>query len=165
MSDATALRKALNEAGVVYVDAGVLALHLAGDPSYVPLTRIVLGGLRDGEFTGFTSSISLYQLLVEPYRSGHEKVAKQVEILMAALPGLEMVPVSGTISRQAAQVMAQIGGSLTRAIQIATALSGDSEIYVTQRSALRRIAGLSVAQLDAYRGAGAAAAGRSGPGS
>ena len=62
-----------------------------------------------------------------------------------------MVPVSGTISRQAAQVMAQIGGGLTRAIQIATALSSDSEIYVTQRSALRRIAGLSVAQLDAYR--------------
>ncbi len=165
MSDAVALRKALNEAGVVYVDAGVLALHLAGDTSYLPLTRVVLGGLRDGEFTGFTSSISLYQLLVEPYRSGQEKLAERVEILMAALPGLEMVPVSGTISRQAAQVMAQIGGSLTRAIQIATALSSDSEIYVTQRSGLRRIAGLGVAQLDAYRGAGGAAAGRSGPGS
>jgi predicted nucleic acid-binding protein len=158
VSDAAALRKVLNEAGVVYVDAGVLALHLAGDTRYLPLTRVVLGGLRDREFTGFTSSISLYQLLVEPYRLGHEKVAEQVEILVAALPGLEVVPVSGTISRQAAQVMTQIGGSLTRAIQIATALSGDSEIYVTQRSALRRIAGLGVAQLDAYRGAAAATA-------
>jgi predicted nucleic acid-binding protein len=151
VSDAASLRKALEGAGVVYVDAGVVALHLTGDSRYLPLTRAVLGGLRDGDFTGLTSVISLYQLLVEPYRSGQESLAEQVEILMAALPGLEMVPVSGTIARQAAQVQAQIGGTVTRAIQIATALSGESEIYVTQRSALRRIAGLRVAQLDAYR--------------
>ena len=30
-------------------------------------------------------------------------------------------------------------------------LEGISEVYVTRRSALRRIAGLGVAQLDAYR--------------
>jgi hypothetical protein len=72
-------------------------------------------------------------------------------MLMAAVPGLEIIPVSPKIARQAAQVKAQIGGGLTRAIQIATALAGDSQIYVTQRSALRRIAGLGVAQLDSYR--------------
>ena len=144
-------RQMLVEAGVVYVDAGVLALHLAGDPHYLPLTRVVLGGLRDGEFEGRTSAVTVYQLLVEPYRSGHEQTAERVEMLMAALPGLEIVPVSPTIARQAAQVKAQIGGGLTRAIQIATALAGDAEIYVTQRSALRRIAGLRVAQLDAHR--------------
>jgi hypothetical protein len=74
-----------------------------------------------------------------------------VEALVAALRGLEIVPVSATIARQAAQVKAQIGGGLPRAIQIATALAGDSEVYVTRRSTLRRIAGLGVAQLDAYR--------------
>jgi predicted nucleic acid-binding protein len=146
-----ALRKALSDAGIVYVDAGVLALHLAGDPRYLPLTRVILGGLRDREFTGLTSAITIYQLLVEPYRSGQERTAERVEMLVAALPGLEVVPVSATIARQAAQVKAQIGGGLPRAIQIATALAGDSEIYVTRRSPLRRIAGLGVAQLDAYR--------------
>lgn len=150
MSDTAPFRKVLAEAGVVYVDAGVVALHLAGDPRYLPLTRTVLGGLREGEFTGLTSAITLYQLLVEPYRSGHEALAQRIEMLVAAIPGLEVLPITATIARQAAQVKAQIGGSLPRAIQIATALAGNSEIYVTQRSALRRIAGLGVAQLDAY---------------
>jgi hypothetical protein len=145
------LQQVLAQAGVVYVDAGVVALHLAGDPRYLPLTRVVLGGLRDGAFEGRTSAVTLYQLLVQPYRLGQERTADRVERLLAALPGLEIVPVSATIARQAAQVNAQIGGGLTRAIQIATALAGDSEIYVTQRSALRRIAGLGVAQLDTYR--------------
>ncbi len=156
MSETTSLRQVLTEAGVVHVDAGVLALHLTGDPRYLPLTRVVLGGLRDGEFAGRTSAITVYQLLVEPYRSGREQTAERVEMLVAALPGLEMVPVSATICRQAAQVKAQIGGGLARAIQIATALAGDADVYVTRRSALRRIAGLGVAPLDAYRRRGAA---------
>lgn len=151
MSEATDLQEVLAEAGVVYVDAGVVALHLTGDPRYLPLTRVVLGGLRDGEFEGRTSAVTLYQILVEPYRLGQEQTADRVEMLMAAVPGLEIIPVSPKIARQAAQVKAQIGGGLTRAIQIATALAGDSQIYVTQRSALRRIAGLGVAQLDSYR--------------
>lgn len=151
MNEVAAFRKVLAEAGIVYLDAGVLALHLVGDPRYLSLTRAILGGLRDGEFTAFTSAITIYQLLVEPYRSGHEETAERVEVLVAALQGLEIVPVSATIARQAAQVKAQIGGGLPRAIQIATALAGDSEIYVTRRSTLRRIAGLGVAQLDAYR--------------
>jgi predicted nucleic acid-binding protein len=151
VNETAAFGSVLADAGVVYVDAGVLALHLAADPRYLPLTRVVLGGMRDGEFTGFTSAITIYQLLVQPYRSGHEGTAERAEMLVAALPGLEIVPISATIARQAAQVKAQIGGGLPRAIQIATALAGDSEIYVTQRSTLRRIAGLGVAQLDAFR--------------
>lgn len=156
MSETKGLQQVLAEAGVVYVDAGVLALHLTGNPTYLPLTRAVLGGLRDGDFHGRTSAITVYQLLVEPYRSGQEETAERVERLVAALPGLEVVPVSATICRQAAQVKTQIGGGLTRAIQIATALAGDAQVYVTQRSALRRIAGLRVAQLDSYLRGGAA---------
>ncbi len=156
MSETSGLQQVLADARVVYIDAGVLALHLTGNPTYLPLTRAVLGGLRDGDFQGRTSAVTVYQLLVEPYRSGQEQTAERVERLVAALPGLEVVPVSATICRQAAQVKTQIGGGLTRAIQIATALAGDAQVYVTQKSALRRIAGLRVAQLDAYLRGGVA---------
>lgn len=156
MSETSGLQQVLADAGVVYIDAGVLALHLTGNSTYLPLTRAVLGGLRDSDFQGRTSAIAIYQLLVEPYRSGQEQTAEHVERLVAALPGLEVVPVSATICRQAAQVKTQIGGGLARAIQIATALAGDAQVYVTQRSTLRRIAGLRVAQLDAYLRGGVA---------
>jgi predicted nucleic acid-binding protein len=150
VSEAANLRDVLVDAGLVYVDAGVIALHLSAVPAYLPLTRTILRGMRDGEFEGFTSAVTVYQLLVEPYRSGQPEVAERIESLLAALPGLVIVPVTPTIARQSAQVRAQVGGGLTRAIQIATALSGDSEVYVTRRSTLRRIAGLRVAQLDSY---------------
>ena len=151
MSEVESFRRALADAGVVYLDASVLALHLTGEPSYLPLTRVALGGMRDGDFSGLTSALSVFQLLVEPYRSGTEGAAEEVERLLMSLPGLEIVPLSATISGQAAQVKAQVGGSLARAVQIATALGSDAEVFVTQRSALRRIAGLGVLQLDGFR--------------
>jgi hypothetical protein len=154
MSEVGALRRSLSEAGIIYLDASVLALHLVGDPMYLPLTRLALGGIRDGELSGLTSALSVYQLLVEPYRSGAEGSAERIERLLSGLPGLEIVPVSPSLAAQAAQVKAQIGGSLTRAVQIATALASEAELYVTPRSALRRIAGLGVLQLDAYRAPG-----------
>lgn len=151
VSEVETFRRALADAGVIYLDAGVLALHLAGDPVYLPLTRAALGGMRDGEFAGLTSALTVFQLLVEPYRSSEDGAAERIERLLMSLPGLEVVPLSATISGQAAQVKAQIGGGLARAVQIATALASDAEVFVTQRSALRRIAGLGVLQLDGFR--------------
>ncbi len=150
MSDAASFRRILAEAGHVHVDASVLGLHLTGRARYLPLTRALLMGLREREFQGRTSAMSLYQLLVEPYRRGHDEAAQRAEACLAAFPGLEIVPVTSSIASQAAQVRAQIGGSVERAVQIATALAGDSEVFVTQRSTLRRVAGMAIEQLDAH---------------
>ena len=152
MSEPGRFLQALTDAGVVHIDAPVLALHLTGDARYVELTRALLGSLADNRFHGRTSAITIYQLLVEPFRHGLELEADTIEACLAALPGLEIIPVTRSIARQAAQVRAQIGGSVERATQIATALAGDSEVFLTQRSTLRRIAGMGVEQLDTYAG-------------
>ena len=150
MSDGDRFGQALREAGVLHVDACVLGLHLTGNARYLPLTHTLLRGLEKGDFVGRTSAVSLYQLLVEPFRVGQDAQAETIEACLAALPGLEIVPVSPVIARQAAQVRAQLGGSVERATQIATALATDADAFVTQRSALRRIAGMGVEQLDTY---------------
>lgn len=150
MSEVVRFLEALRDSGVVHVDACVLGLHLTADPRYVPLTRVLLNGLASGDFDGQTSALSLYQLLVEPFRHGKELEAETIEACLNALPGLRVIPVTPIIARQAAQVRAQVGGSVERATQIATALATDAEVFVTQRSTLRRIAGMGVEQLDAY---------------
>ena len=112
----------LSEAGRIHVDAGVLALHLLGDSSYLDLTRLLFSSLRTGACTAQTSVISIFQIGVEPYRRGEDDLALKACTYVSALPGLEIVPVSGVIATQAAQVRAQLGGRTERAIQIATAL-------------------------------------------
>ena len=48
-----------------------------------------------------------------------------------------------------AQVRAQIGGRVERSVQLATALSEGADLFLAQRSSLRRVAGMAVESLDA----------------
>lgn len=152
MSDVAALRDVLARVGRVHVDASVLALHLAGNTRFTPLTRTVLELLADGRLSGCTSALSIYQLLVEAYRRGEAETAATAERYLTTIPGLDVIDVTPAIARQASQVRAQLGGSTERAVHIATALSERADLYLTQRSAFRRVAGMSVESLDLFAG-------------
>ena len=134
----------------MHVDARVLAYHLLGRPPYADLARLLLDGVRSGRIAAQTSSLSLYQLLAEPYRTGSGEAAGRVARFVSAFPGLDMVPVGASVARQAAQVQARLGGRPERSIQVATALAGDADLFVTRGSGLRRIAGMEVLDLDDY---------------
>lgn len=150
MADAGELRSVLTEAERIHVDASVFALHLLGHPRYLPLTRMLFGLLSQDGVRASTSAVSVYQLLVEAYRRGEGDTARTVEQCLSTVPGLEVIPVTSAIARQSAEVRAQLGGSVERAIQIATALGGRAEVFLTQHSAFRRVAGMKVESLDLY---------------
>lgn len=152
MSNVAGLRDVLTGVSRVHVDASVLALHLTGNERFTPLTRAVFELFADGGLGGSTSALSIYQLLVEAYRRGETETAATAERYLTTIPGLDVIDVTPAIARQAAQVRAQLGGSTERAVQIATALSEKAELYLTQRSAFRRLAGMSVESLDLFAG-------------
>lgn len=150
MSDLAPFREALGRVGRVHVDASVLALHLVGNRRFTPLTRSLFALLANGTLAGSTSALSIYQLLTEAYRRGESETAAAAERYLTTIPGLAVIDLTPAIARQAAQVRAQLGGSTERAVQIATALSGEAEIYLTQRSAFRRVAGMAVESLELF---------------
>ncbi len=146
----------LERARRVHVDARVLAYHLLARPPFSDLSRLLLEGLRAGRIEGQTSALTVYQLLTEPYRTGAEEAASRVARYVSAFPGLEILPVTTEVARQAAQVQARLGGRAERSVQVATALAGDADLFVTQGSGLKRIAGMEVLDLEDFveRGAG-----------
>ena len=146
MTDALAER--LASAQLIHIDARAFALHLLGDETTLAGTRVVLRALRDGRVRGQTSVLTLYQLLAELYRRGEPERAGELGRDLMVHAGLEMVPVTSEISIQAAEVRAQLGGRPERAIQIATALVERADMFLTTDSGLRRIAGMSVVNLD-----------------
>ena len=157
MSLRARFRDRLEAARRVHVDPRALASHLLAVPGQVELTRLLFEGLRDGSVTAQTSALSLFQLLVEPYRRGRGEAAAAAADYLTAVRGLEVVPVSAAVGRQAAEVRARLGGRSERAVQIATALEADADLYLTRDSGLRRVAGMEMLDLaDFVEGAGAA---------
>jgi len=150
VGSADELQVILTEAERVHIDASVLGLHLMGHPRYTPLTRMLFRLMSESQVRARTSAISLYQLLVEAYRRGQSDTARTAEQYLTTVPGLDVISVTPMIARQASEVRAQLGGTTERAIQIATALGGRAEIYLTQHSSFRRVAGMRVESLDLY---------------
>jgi predicted nucleic acid-binding protein len=123
---------------------------LIGLPPFIELTSLLFAGLRSGKLRAQTSAISFYQLLTEPYRRGRDDLALRAYKYLSGQRGLEIVPVTGAVARQAAEVQASVGGSHERSIQIATALGREVRAYVTDKTALRRVAGMEVISLGDY---------------
>jgi hypothetical protein len=153
VSEAARFEELLQDHDLVHLDASVLALHAAGVPRTLPLTRSLFRAMETGQVAAQTSALSLYQLLVESYRRGEESTAARIEQLIGSIPGLRVIPLDGRIARQAAQVRAQIGGRVERSVQLATALSEGADLFLAQRSSLRRVAGMAVESLDALHSA------------
>ncbi|MCY3600818.1 MAG: PIN domain-containing protein [Gemmatimonadetes bacterium] len=143
------LEERLARAGLVHVDARVFALHLTGTGP-TRQTELTFSGIASGAVKAQTSSLTLYQVLVEVYRQGEPTLAGDVARYMRLYPRLGIVPASPEIAIQAAEVRARLGGRSERALQIATALVSDAEVYLTSGSGLRRIAGMRVLNVEDF---------------
>lgn len=152
--DLGAFRARLGGAEKLHLDARVLARHLLGDGPPAALTGALFRALQEGEARAQTSVLSLFQLLVEPYRREAADRAARATKYLSTLPGLELVPVSEEIARQAAEVSARLGSETASSVQIATALAGEADVYLTEGSSLRRIAGTAVVNLEDFLQAG-----------
>ena len=143
-----ALLERLRTAKLVHIDARVLALHLLGEQDLSERTNEIMTALQTGRVQAQTSALSLYQILAEVYRSGRSDLAGEIAKALQVYTGLTMIPATPDVAVQAAEVRAQLGGRPERALQIATALGKGAEIYVTTRSGLRRIAEMSVINIE-----------------
>lgn len=150
MSKRAAFHQRIEDARRIHIAPVVIAYHLIGQPPVVDLTRLLFTSIRSGRVRAQTSALSIYQLLTEPYREGEDALAERAFRYLGGHPGLEIVPVTAAVSRQAAEVQARLGGTPERSIQVATALLGGAKAYVAHKTALRRIAGMEIISLDDY---------------
>ncbi|MEE8595132.1 MAG: hypothetical protein V3T25_04610 [Gemmatimonadota bacterium] len=150
MSKRAAFHQRIEDARRIHIAPVVIAYHLIGQPPVVDLTRLLFTSIRSGRVRAQTSALSIYQLLTEPYREGEDALAERAFRYLGGHPGLEIVPVTAAVSRQAAEVQARLGGTPERSIQVATALLGGAKAYVADKTALRRIAGMEIISLDEY---------------
>ena len=96
------LREKLAGAGVVGLDTSVFIYQLEANPTYAPLTKTVFENLEAGKFQGVTSTITLMELTVLPWRMGHENMAREYEALLVNFPNLSIVDIDRDVSRLAA---------------------------------------------------------------
>jgi len=112
------------------------------------LVEAIIQHIDRGDFEGFTSVITLTEVLVHPLL--HSDVALQEEYhdLLLHSQNFEAVGINSIIAEQAAQLRARYRLLTPDALQLAVALDKGCQAFLTNDRALKRVAELRVLVLD-----------------
>jgi predicted nucleic acid-binding protein len=123
----------------VGVDTPVFIYHLEAHEKYAALTQKIFSSMENGKWQGITSTITLMEINVHPWRVGREDVARKYEALLMNFPNLNVVNIDRDVARIAAQLRARFDIRPPDALQVAASLTMGARGFLTND---RRLSGL-----------------------
>ena len=106
--------------------------------------------MERGDIQVVTSTVTLTEVLVHPYKHGNRRLAHQYSRILLNTRNLKTLPVSAEIADEAAQIRAAYGLKTPDSIQIATARLGGATSFLTNDERLPSIPGLELILLDRF---------------
>lgn len=117
---------------------------------YSPLTDYIFSSLEQTQFVAVTSTITMTELLIHPYRERETEKANDLFGLFSSYPNLEWVAPQLDIAVRAAEIRALHKLQTPDALQAATAVHAHAKVLVTNDPIFRRIPDFEVLILDDY---------------
>ncbi|MGE5275915.1 MAG: type II toxin-antitoxin system VapC family toxin [Acidobacteriota bacterium] len=137
--------------GPLALDTACFIYFIEEHPRFLPALDPVFEAIDAGRLQAVTSSLSLLEVLVVPYRAGNLALAERYEEVLARSRGLRLIGIDRAQFRAAAQLRARYAGLRTPdAIQLSAALAGSCSALLTNDRDLPALAGLRILQLEDY---------------
>jgi predicted nucleic acid-binding protein len=133
---------------VVGLDTAPLIYFIEKHPTYLPLLLPFFEALDRGDIQVVTSTLTLTEVLVHPYRDGNRALAEQYFQTLLNARNLRTVPLSPAIAVEAARIRAAYQLKTPDAIQLATAKEGGATAFLTNDAGLAGIPGLRLVVLE-----------------
>jgi predicted nucleic acid-binding protein len=115
---------------------------------YFNHTNSIFGWLESPRAQAVTSTITLLELLVQPYRLSDIDRVNKFYALLSTFPHLDWIAPTLRIADMGAHLRAEYNLRTPDAIQAATALSCGATGFVSNDGGFRRVTGLDVILLD-----------------
>ena len=132
----------------ISLDTSVFIYELDATPGYRELVGPVFRWIEAPRGAAVTSTVTMLELLVQPYRAGDLDRVNRFYASLSTYPNLEWVPHTLAIADQAARLRAMHQLQTPDAIQAATALAADARGLITNDAAFKRVPELDVLLLD-----------------
>jgi len=127
---------------VIGLDTTVFIYHLEAHPVFSPLTQEILSGVEQGSWSAVTSTITLMEINVHPFKLNRSDIARKYEVLLVNFPNLAIVDIDRDIARRAAQLRAEFRIHPADALQVAAGLVHKVGAFVTNDRQLERLRSL-----------------------
>lgn len=142
------LRSFLAAHRIIALDTSVFIYQLEANARYVPLTHHIFLWLERPRSKAITSTITMTELLVQPYRKFDEYRVNQYLALLSTWPNLDWIASSLDIADIAARIRALHRLTTPDALQAATAVRYSATGLITNDPVFERVQGFETLVLD-----------------
>lgn len=123
----------------VFLDTAPLIYFIEGHSEYQPTLSRLFDFNDKGGFSFVTSSLTLLEVLVKPFREGQKAIAEQYRDILTTAPGIELLDITSAIAEQAAQLRAKYSLRTPDAIQLATCIELGADYFLTNDNRLKAV--------------------------
>jgi predicted nucleic acid-binding protein len=123
----------------VGLDTSIFIFQVEENSKYVGLTDRIFNWIKMPKASGVTSTITMLEVLVQPYRDADEERVDGFYALLSSYPHLEWIETSLEIADRAAQLRADFKLRTPDAIQAATALTSAATGFISNDPVFRRV--------------------------
>jgi predicted nucleic acid-binding protein len=136
----------------VGLDSSLLIYHLEDVEPYSDLTEAAFAAIAEGSPIAVLSTLSVTELLVQPFAEEHGDRVATFERFVLSLPNTALIPPSYSTAKEAARLRAGYRIRTPDALLVATALGEKAEAFLTNDTRLRglKAEGITVVVLDDY---------------
>lgn len=133
---------------IIGLDTIVFIYHFEENQIYSPLTFSIFESLEKGNFNGITSILTLLEILVKPKRENNSILTERYKILLETFPNLQVKTLDENIADVASGLRANYNINTPDAIQVATSLEAQADIFITNDTSLKKITEIKVLLLS-----------------
>ena len=137
--------------GPTALDTALFIYYIEENETFLPLVAPIFEDVAAGRRDVVTSSLTLLEVLVVPYRAGNLALAERYEAYLSRSRGVRLVDIDRSQLRTAAQLRAlHLTVRTPDALQLAAALLAGCSAFVTNDRDLPAVPGLEVLKLRSY---------------
>jgi predicted nucleic acid-binding protein len=133
------LRTFLRRHGRIALDTSIFIYELEANPRYVALADLVFAWLEEPGHAAVTSTITMTELLVQPYRASDEERVDGIYSLLSTYPNLEWIAPDLQTADMAARFRATFRLRTPDALQAASAARNGATGFITNDAVFERV--------------------------
>ena len=133
---------------LVGLDTAPLIYFIEEHPAYLESMRYFFEAVDRGDFNVITSTVTLLEVLVQPFRHNNAELAEEYRDILLNSPNLSTVGISEIVAERAAKLRAEYDVRTPDAIQLALAIEEGASFFMTNDTRLPAVSPLKLLVLD-----------------
>ena len=132
------------------LDTMIFIYHMEDHPKYAAITEKLFEGVEHCSCSAVTSILTLIELLIKPKRESNLTAVSDYRDLILTFPNLAVMDVNLAVSDITSDIRAKYKIRTPDAIQIATAMAGGAQDFITNDESLKKVKDINIVLLDEW---------------